>query len=75
MIWAAHRSFADFAERYSPSAVKVTWDTAKDLVLINLSSFSFIYALHETYFPFTDEKVFSIYFMYSILQYHNASDW
>lgn len=69
--------FEDFAEMFMIRLAlkKVTWDTSNDLVLVNLSSFSFhicFFTGHTSLLQM--KKVFSIYFMYSILQYNNASD-
>lgn len=35
-----------------PSAPRVTWDTADDLVIVNLSSFSFYICFIQDAFPF-----------------------
>lgn len=49
-------------------------DKANDLVLLNWSSLVFMYIMHKSYSSLLQMKK-SIYSMYSILQYHNASDW
>lgn len=62
-----NQCFFSFLQR-SSAHKKVTWDTTANDSVVGQLSFEFPYMLCTGHTSLSDEKVFSIYFMYSILQ-------